>query len=145
MHSPLLSLLTTTAVVLHALLGCCGHHSHADQGLQCEKAPQSVPSCCGCQNGAAASSSSDAEPTGGEGHRGHGHDEPCNGPECQFVGVERVDDVEQALSLPLWLPLNGAQYVLAGNCAASGTVTDEPGRHTSSTGPVRAATQVWLL
>lgn len=146
MHTPILSLLTTTAVVLHALLGCCGHHSHADQGLACDDAHQTVQTSCGCRHGGVTSPSTDEEPADEEpGHRGDGHDEPCNGPECQFVGVERSDDVEQALSIPVWLPLNEAQGVMTGTCTLSGTLTRDLCPHPSSAVVVRAATQVWLL
>src|SRR5690606_20402765 len=106
MHSPGLSLLTTTAVVLHALLGCCGHHSHADDGLTCDGAQQIVKvSCCRCSHGDSATSAQGETP-GGEDSQQHrrGHDEPCDGPECQFVGVGRIDDLDQALSIPVWLP-----------------------------------------
>ena len=146
MHSPGLSLLTTTAVVLHALLGCCGHHSHADDGLACDDAQQIVKVSCRCGHGDPAPSAQGEAPGGEDSqHHRHGPDEPCDGPECQFVGVERIDDLDQALSIPVWLPLNDSPDSATGAVSLLPSPARNLRTHPLLAMPVRAVTQVWLL
>lgn len=146
MHSRILCLLTSAAVVLHALLGCCAHHSHAGQQTTCEQADASRPGSCGCRHRHAAAPSVEGTPADNEpGDRPHGHEGPCDGPECQFVGVERSHDVEQVLSVPVWLPLNDGPAPSMETSPVNRTVAAVRSAPEISALSLRAATQVWLL
>lgn len=78
----LVTLATSTAVLLHMLLGCCAHHAHAMDVTKCVHQP-AVASC------------HSAGHDHGEGSDGTAHDdsskapgvpgERCDGPQCSFI------------------------------------------------------------
>lgn len=96
----ILTVLTTAAVALHALLGCCAHHAHADntqpprQDLAAAVAPVS---CC-------AHGQRHAEPAArmhddSAQRDSHVPAEPgCNEGDCSFVPVQRSTDAEAILA-----------------------------------------------
>jgi hypothetical protein len=146
MRSRILSLLTSTAIVLHALLGCCAHHSHAGQETACEQAVTPRPGSCGCRHREAAMPSVDETPADDEpGERPHGHEGPCDGPECQFVGLERSHEVEQTLSVPVWVPLSDLPGLASATLTLNRTAAAVRSAPLISAPSLRAVTQVWLL
>lgn len=84
MWSSAVSVLTGSAVVLHALMGCCWHHGHGAhggsavvRGVSCPSLHQHLQSECshhGLVDGC----------TGHEGEDGRGH-APCEGSRCVYT------------------------------------------------------------
>lgn len=149
MRSRILCLLTSTAVVLHALLGCCAHHSHAGHGDLCGvpgTQQASVRHHCSCRhNHAEPRGAGEDEAVENSAQPRQGRDEPCNEPECQFVAVQRCDDIKQALSLPVWLPLNEAMDRSTWTSPLTRNPATVLSVHPPSAVSLHAAMQVWLL
>lgn len=96
----------TAAVLMHATLGCCFHHSHACQSVGAEMHAAHAGFCS--QHGAHAHAhgvvpeNSASEPVGesGENHPRPGDDSTgCEGGDCSFARTES-SDYRQALSDP---------------------------------------------
>lgn len=110
LHS-IITILTTTAVALHALLGCCAHHDHSCASTALVAEPVAVvesESGCSCHHhhgddSTTADESSDKH----DGHQHHGSDDDCDEPSCSFVSVQPNDDVGLILSFAKWVPALG--------------------------------------
>lgn len=148
MFHGILTLSTTAAVMLHALLGCCAHHSHACDTHRRGVATVADESDHGhCHHNHEERAKSDERSGDHGGHDHHGHDGPCSEPDCSFVIAERCDDVTSVLSLLSSLPV-------ANDAAAVTTLrgplrqqagAEVPSGHLFSPEPLRAQTQVWRL
>ncbi|MCA9077744.1 MAG: hypothetical protein KDA93_22145 [Planctomycetaceae bacterium] len=150
----ILTILTTSAVALHALLGCCAHHTHT-----CDQQHHEVAAATSaCQHehhqhghddeGTALDSS--LHHHGHQHHGGHQHpdgDGSCGEPDCSFVTTQHDSDVILLLSLVTSLPmvadadramnLNGSLVQKAG--------TESPPGSLQSPERLRANMQVWRL
>ena len=116
MHT-IVTLLTTFSVTLHAMLGCCAHHSHGSthnkfdcvhssssrKGSEYTTAiPSKVQSCCSHGHHHAVQKRACGEPAdkslrlsfGVQSDESkHQHHGICNEPDCSFAFIERISDV----------------------------------------------------
>lgn len=117
MHT-FVTLLTTFAVTLHAMLGCCAHHSHGcatHNKIDCVHLLSGpiesehttvislkVQSCCSHGHHHAVRKPACGEPTDKSlslsfgiqsGEPDHQHHGICNEPDCSFAFIERTSDV----------------------------------------------------
>ena len=135
MSNKLLTIVTMTAVTLHAALGCCWHHAHHEES----KTDQAVVATnCKCHSHAAAS---DEETKSTDNESGH---ESCDEPECIFFLSDNTDR-EASVALTYWLPV--------ASDASSGIITairhSRPAElhcdHIHACEPLHALHQVWLI
>ncbi len=97
MCQQIVSVLTATALLLHAMLGCCRHYTHGcETAHSCEATwvttsqPATTLHPCqpnGHRHAEQGASIGFAEPAKNE--RGHEH-LPCDGPRCQFVAAALI-------------------------------------------------------
>ncbi len=149
MFHSILTILTTSAVALHALLGCCAHHSHA-----CHEQPHAIEVAavqCPHHHGHDDQLASHGSEADYQGHQHHGDhqkgDEPCDTPDCSFVSNQHGQDVTLALTLAMSLPVIGdvdSQTSLNGSHGQRFGPECSPGCLRCS-GCLRANTQVRLL
>ena len=144
-HS-IVSLLTTWAIVLHALIGCCAHHAHAAGGDAASRAPavSGGQSCC-CSHGADFSSADSSSPDEGEQH-GSGDDSSCAEAGCSFFAAGRYAVMKTFAPLPLWHLFGPADDLVCG--AGGRTVSwcfSDCGLLNAGPRCAPAVTQVWQL
>lgn len=164
MIQSLASLMTASAMLLHAVLGCCVHHDHAhvassssssacspaDESHQhhghAHSAASSHGACCGEAHQAGTRSEPEVcDRTGGCG------DEPapeqaCDEAKCQWVGTEIPAEVPAAVCAfgDSFAGDDGAVDVLSLRaCSTPACLSSPPG--CSGTCRVLARHQVWLL
>jgi len=150
MFHGIITFLTTLAVMLHALLGCCAHHAHAcdghqhDVGIVADEAEHGHSHHDHSHHHSTADDCSDDDEDRDE-H--HGDDEPCDEADCSFVSIERSDDANVILSLTLSLPVHGdtADATTLRDSLSRRFGTKTPPGHLLSPESLRAQTQVWLL
>lgn len=150
----ILTILTTSAVTLHALLGCCAHHTHA-----CDQQQQVVgakTSACqhehhqhGCDDNVTAHESAHDHHRH-QHHGDHQHsdgDEPCGEPDCIFVTTLHDSDVVLVLSLATSLPIaaDADHMMMLNGSLAQEAGTESPPGSLQLPERLRANTQVWLL
>jgi len=148
MFHSIITLVTTTAVALHALLGCCAHHHHAS-----DEAPAETAMAAECRHDHAGHEhhhapspvSHDSSDENGD-HQQHGGDAPCDESGCSFASVERSDDLSVVLTVARWSPVSSDALVAS---FAQGSPAWQPGTTahaaSDSTESLRARTQVWRL
>ncbi len=152
MFHSIITILTMSAVTLHALLGCCAHHSHACDEQQHEVAVVETAvhdeHCHHQHDDQVPADDSAANHCGHQRHSDHQHpdgDGQCSEPDCSFVTSEHIHDV--TLVMMMWLPVAGDADHLA---ALKGSL----GRQAGADVPIdslrlpdrlRANMQVWLL
>lgn len=155
-----------TAVVLHALLGCCVHHAHAGHthGHDVDQVMVDVPRVVGHQDASenheghshecrkASCSDDDANEVASEEpcspspcSGSHGPHESCDEADCNIVADQR--DVDLSLTLTVdWSPL--LTYCLSLPSQELGVLRTEYGSPPDPHGvqsPLRLKTQVWRL
>lgn len=108
-HSTI-TILTTAAVALHAMLGCCMHHSHSccdAQGISAvAELHETDGSCChahahergGDENSIDGVRGGDDTPRGVD----HEHQHDCEHSECSFTSVHRDSDGSLTLTFAKW-------------------------------------------
>lgn len=147
--------MTATAMLFHALLGCCHHHPHtpqnSDVGCSVHAEPQAVVedvhdhghgTTCHSERHSHADAET-AHPPGEEPNRHDREHEPCQELDCSFIASAPVKlpslDCGTAVDT---LALANAVY----SAAASRTlVCSEILADASMSARVRMRTQVWLL
>ena len=158
MFHSIITILTTAAVALHAMLGCCAHHDH---------------SCCESHGLAAAIQQADehcSHDHDSHGHHhhhddrdsrgehaandcGHQHQDDggqphgCDKGDCSFTSVQRTDDLELMLTFSMWCQtLCDAAHADAPDSRLTLHVAAEsPPDLLSDSGTARAISQVWRL
>ncbi len=154
MFHSIISILTTAAVALHAMLGCCAHHDH---------------SCCDSHGLTAAVQQADEDSLHDHEHVPHHHDDSdscgenaendcgnqhddghqhdCDHGDCSFTSVQRISDVELMLTFSMWcqnlcdaLNVDAIDRLVALNLAA-----ESPPDPLWNSGTARAISQVWRL
>lgn len=167
MFHKLLTYSTMTAVVLHALLGCCVHHAHAacthnhgDDWVIME-VPHVVGLChvghdhdghsdedhsAPCENpqdadGAMASKMPSPEPCSGS----HSPHESCDEADCNIVADQRDNDISLLLTIDRLPLLTDSFCVSSQDLSALRTEYGSPPDPHSVQPPLRVKTQVWRL
>lgn len=157
MFHSIITILTTAAVALHAMLGCCAHHSH---------------SCCESHGLAAAVQQADEHCShGNDSHEHHHHDDAdapgedaendcghqhqhdggqphgCDEGDCSFTSVQRTSDLELMLTFSMWCQslCDVAHIDAMDSLAALNLVAESPPDPLSDSGTARAISQVWRL
>ncbi|WDQ17074.1 hypothetical protein [Rhodopirellula sp. P2] len=170
MFHKLLTYSTMTAVVLHALLGCCVHHAHAGH-THCHGDDQvmvDVPHVVGlsdaghdhdghsheghkasCQHQHNADGSITCECFDDESSHpcsgSHGPHESCDEADCNFVADQRDNNISLMLTYD-WSPLLTHCLSLSSqDMLAARTVYGSPPDPHDVQSPLRIKTQVWRL
>ncbi len=147
----IVSLLTTWAIVLHALVGCCAHHAHAgvdtvSDGTIVSSAAGCCSSCCSHGVGDLGSESSLSQ--GGNQHSSddRGDDRSCGENGCSFFTAGRSVGIDLFLALPVWHLTTNADAATHGTgaCAQPRRFSDR-GLLIAGDRCARAITQVWQL
>ena len=155
MFHSIITILTTAAVALHAMLGCCAHHDH---------------SCCethGLTAGIHQSHDHDSH-----GHKHHHHDDDvdlsgedaendcghqhqhdggqphgCDEGDCNFTSVQRTSDLELMLTFAMWCQTlcDLAHTDAMDSLVALNFAAESPPDPLSKSGTARAISQVWRL
>lgn len=166
MFHKLLTYSTMTAVVLHALLGCCVHHAHAGNthSHDVDQVMVDVPHVVGLND-----ADHDHDEHAHEGHKAshfdddanevgceqpcsqspcsgsHGPHESCDEADCNIVADQRDNDISLILTVD-WSPL--LTYCLSLSSQESLALRTEygspPEPHCVQS-PLRLKTQVWRL
>lgn len=145
----LFSFFTTFAIVLHAVLGCCAHHTHAGSS-HCGTAQFANNHQAECQHAYAEhghhEAAAEAVESPADGSSDHAPCEggPCDEPDCVFLVASRCDHLDTVLSLPVWSPFDTGDLTLSSSTRPVPSPPDRgrvlwPGH----SGP--SMTQVWLL
>ena len=152
MFHSITTILTTTAVALHAMLGCCVHHAHfCDSHESRSDVATAVEADHHCSHGHHHhddSGSPDEDVTEDSGHEhGGGGDHKCDEGDCTFTSVERSNDLELMLAFSMWCqPLDDAAATNAIDSLLSlHSAAETPPDTLSLSGSARAKTQVWRL
>lgn len=151
-----ITLLATTAVAIHALLGCCVHHSHScdlqHSGPATVVAERSAGACPHHDHHGDDGEAVDHDSEGheGHGHNGHQHNGPCDSchePDCSFVSVERHDDVKLMLSYSMWCQAfgNASMAESVDGLVSLTSVIESSPDHLPASSVLHAQTQVWRL
>lgn len=91
-----ITLLTLVSTLLHAVLGCCAHHGHAQVAETVSTQTIAVVrhscSCCGHYKPRAGKAATKESQDGGhdDEHDGHRHS-PCDEPSCQLLTVQKAE------------------------------------------------------
>ena len=150
LHS-IITILTTTAVALHAMLGCCAHHDHScdSHALVTETVAvgESESHCPFHHHHDDESTTPDEDSDDHDGHQHDGPHDDCDEPNCSFVSVQPNDDVGLILSSSLWLPALGDAASVESLDALSlvQASAESPPVGLYSSGDLRAQSQVWRL
>lgn len=134
-----LTFVTTFAIALHALLGCCAHHHHSADGegvIHSHAFGSAVVAGHHCSGQHADDK-----------HGDESDHEPCDEIDCQFVTSPRGDDMTLSHSSDLVISVASAVIL---EIAPSGVLsvrsrTDHPPNLHASPQSLRAQTQVWLI
>ncbi|QEG01520.1 hypothetical protein Mal15_55970 [Stieleria maiorica] len=158
MFHSIITILTTAAVALHAMLGCCAHHDHScceTHGLTAV-IHQSGEHCHDHDlhghehhhHGDADSSSEDTENDCGhqqkhDGGQPHG----CDEGDCSFTSVLRTSDLELMLTFSMWCQslFDVAHTDAMDSLVALNLAAESPPDPLSDSGTARAISQVWRL
>ena len=149
MFQSIISILTTVAVALHAMLGCCSHHAHAcetDGGNRSVQHSHTV-----CSHG--HHESDEHEPRDNRDSDGHdrdqnnGHRHSCDEGDCSFAPASRVDDFDQIITLSAWSQSLGEMPRLGvtDNLRPLHLAAQGPPDSLTDSGSVRATSQIWRL
>lgn len=152
MFHSIITILTTAAVALHAMLGCCAHHDHV---------------CCESHGLTAVVQDSGEDCSHGHEHRhhdddqspsenatndcGHQHDDgqphSCDHGDCSFTSVQRTDDLELMLTFSMWCQTlcDAAHTDAMDSLVALNLAAESPPDPLSKSGTARAISQVWRL
>jgi hypothetical protein len=144
------SILTTVAVLIHSVLGCCLHHSHG-----CEFGHEHVVSTHAdkhgghnhhhCHDDSHSDESTPADNHGDNHGDDHGDHEDCDEDNCSFISVLRNDVKSQLAAAPTWLPAPCSMICLPTltmtHCSGIGS---EGPPWLAASRPLHALTQVWL-
>jgi len=141
------SIFTAMAVLPHAVLGCCWHHAHAEvehatpavevAGVE---RPDDVSHHHGHRHTSRSTDSHVADETGGHDDHQCPH-EPCDEPSCAFVSVAK-SNLQLEATMALW---QSASSDATAEFAPARHSTPSPPIDLSTSAPLRAQTQVWLL
>jgi len=156
MFHSIITILTMTAVALHAMLGCCVHHAHAcDSHASGAESTDLVEADAHCSHAHVHQhqDEEDGEPSSLDPANGSGHEHDsapahgCDEADCSFTSAQRSIDVELMLTFSKWCPALGdvahadsIQSLLSLHSAA-----ETPPDPLSWSGPARVTTQVWRL
>jgi hypothetical protein len=143
------TLLTMTAIMLHALLGCCAHHAHAcctptenAKDMELAKGDGHCQHKCGHHISGPRDGQSSEQP-GGAGNGDQDHHPPCDETRCSFVRGERSDDANSALRL-IGLPVS--HHVVAVLVQFTSTLIVNTVSHDAHDSlPLHQLNQVWLI
>jgi len=154
MLNSIVAILTTSAIAVHAVLGCCVHHSHVCESFVSCSASSGVNSTCSHDHGShdhhgtCEAKAHSQEQKSGE-HSGHQDECPhhsCNEADCSFISAER-DDVHLMLSFSM---CEVALSTSAMTNSIDGLLTESSFNHHPPDSridgaPLRSLTQVWRL
>ncbi len=151
LHS-IITVLTTAAVALHALLGCCAHHAHSGDSDQSGlKIVHSVEGDGRCSHGhhhdeAVASPSEDVANSCNHEHDDGGQ-HGCDEGDCSFTPAQRISDAQWMFASSKWCQACGDvahadALVVGSRCTPLPQHRPVP---LYSSGSARALTQVWRL
>lgn len=162
MYHSIITILTTAAVALHAMLGCCAHHSHVcceTHGLTAVVESADV-NCHGHdhddhdhghdhkhhQQDDDHSPCEDAENDCGHQHDG-GHPHGCDEGDCSFTTVEQANDLELTITFYVLCHTlcDVAQLDTMDSLVALNLAAESPPSPLSDSGAARAISQVWRL
>ncbi|MCA9035274.1 MAG: hypothetical protein KDA91_09095 [Planctomycetaceae bacterium] len=147
----IITILTTTAVALHAMLGCCAHHEHSCNshalGSEAVAVVESESHCPCHHHHDDDSTTPDENSDKHDGHQHNGPHEDCDEPDCSFVSVQPNDDVGLTLSFSMWLPALGdaASVESLDALVTLQAYAEGPPLATYRSGDLRAQSQVWRL
>lgn len=153
MFHSIITILTTAAVALHAMLGCCAHHDHScceSHGLTA--VVQHADDHCAHDHGhhhhdEEKSSGEDVGNDCGHQHDGGGHHDDCDEGECSFTSVQRSNDLELMLTFSMWCQAlsDSAHADALDSLLSLHSVVESPPDPLSKSGSARAKSQVWRL
>lgn len=152
MFHSIITILTTAAVALHAVLGCCAHHDHSC----CEShvltaVVQHADDHCAHDHGHHHRDDADSSSEDVENERGHQHDggqsHSCGDGECSFTSVTRSSDPELMLTFSVWCQtlFDTAHANASGRLLSLHLAAETPPDPLALSGSARAKTQVWRL
>ena len=153
MFHSIISILTTAAVALHAMLGCCAHHVHSCESHEPGLA-FAVPAQLDehCNHGHDHHDDDDDSPSeNGADGCGHEHDggQPhgCDEGDCSFTSVQRSNDLELMLTFSMWCQtLGDIAHTDVSDCQLSlHSAAETPPDAFTTSDSARAVTQVWRL
>ena len=146
----IISILTSTAVAFHALLGCCAHHSHAShlpEQVQGIAASDDMETQCPYHHHHHNSELSDEPADDHHGHQHHGNGKSCDEGKCGFASVLRDTDLPLMLSFAMWCQAVGDVSTAAGidRLLSHHSAIEYPPDRLRLAGTLRAQSQVWQL
>lgn len=160
MFHSIITILTTAAVALHAMLGCCAHHDHSCQSHESGLHESGLAAVVqhahdhsshahhhhhdddesSNEDAAAAGKDCGHEHDGGQSHR-------CAEGECSFTSVQRSDDLEFMLNFSMWFQAlsDVADADAFDSLLALHSAAESPPDPISISGSGHAKLQVWRL
>ncbi len=154
MFHSITSILTTAAVALHAILGCCAHHAHSCEAQEPVLAVvhRAATDCSHGHHHHDESDQSESHHDGLSGgcnhqHNDDNHHDDCDESKCSFTSVQRTNDVEWLLTSSIWCQVLGdvADASALDGSLALGRLNRAPPDRLSKTGTDRSLSQVWRL
>ena len=152
MFHSIITILTTAAVALHAMLGCCAHHDHSCQSHESGLAVVVQDADDHSSHGhhhhdEEKSSGEDVGNDCGHQHDGGGHHDDCDEGECSFTSVRRSNDLELMLTFSMWCQAlsDSAHADALDSLLSLHSVVESPPDPLSKSGSARAKSQVWRL
>ena len=156
MFHSIITIVTTAAVALHAMLGCCAHHDHSCQSHESgpiEVVNQADDHCSHGHHhhGHHQHHSDEGAPSEADNDSGDQHDRDqrhgCDEEDCSFTSVLRSNDLELILTFSMWCQALGdtAQADAIANVLLLRSVAESPPDLSAISSSVRATTQVWRL
>lgn len=141
----LTTILTLSAVLLHALLGCCSHHAHAEEPVLPNSQvvdSDSAAACphAGCQLG-------DRHEPGGEPDGDEPRPENCDEDSCDFVAAGDADKAPRCCQWPAWDGIASAALIASLHAASfcCCEISDFSPAGQGSTLRIHEMNQVWLI
>ena len=155
MFHSIITILTTAAVALHAMLGCCAHHDHScgeSHGLMAA-VEQSDEDCSHGHGHHHHHEDDDASPdaAGNDCDQQHRHDggrpHECDEGDCSFTVVQRTSDLELMLAFSMSCQTLGdaAHTDAMDSLVALSFAAESPPDPFWDSGTARAVSQVWRL
>ena len=152
MFHNIITILTTTAIAIHAMLGCCAHHSHSCDAHESELAVVVHEPNDQCSHGHHHHHDDDKSPSEDVGNDyGHQHDNDgphsCDEGECSFTSVQRSNDLELMLTFSMWCQFlsDPAHADAINSLLLLQSIAETPPDSLAISGSVRAITQIWRL
>lgn len=149
MFQSIISLLTTGAVALHAILGCCVHHAHScdsHESQHREVAKTTEYNHCSHDHCHDADRSHEVDVQHGDHHPGGDH-QSCDEGDCSFVSIKRAHDLKLILAFSIECEVLSSDPFSSplDDMLSFRTAYENPPAAREHSGSARARTQIWRL